>query len=398
MNSLDSEICSQVIEILENVTQKRSRPIALHEPQFDQLEVEFVTSAINSTYVSSFGEYITRFEQEIGKITGSNYVIATSSGTAALEVALAAVGVKPKTEVMVPTLSFVASANAVANIGAIPYFVDSESNSLGLDPEKLSKLLSTLKYDSRIGKFVNPDSNNVISAIMPMHALGHPCQIELIEEIANQFNIPVVEDAAEALGSYVIVNHDEVKHCGTFGKIGALSFNGNKIVTTGAGGAILTDDENLAILARKLSNTAKIPHPWEFKHEMISHNYRLPNLNASLGLAQISKLETFLQKKRSIAMTYAQLFSNHKDIEFLYEPNGTISNYWLSSIRLSKSNSDLRDIILNEAFKREIFLRPIWNLIHSQPMYKNCPTGDLSESIAIQKSVLCLPSSANLLD
>jgi perosamine synthetase len=398
MTLSQSPISVRVLEILEQVAKKCEKPVALHEPTFTSIESEVVTRAIESTFVSSAGEYITKFENEIARITGSKYVIATSSGTAALEVALVASGVNPGTEVIVPTLSFIATANAVSNIGAVPFFVDSESVTLGMCPNKLRELLSSLIYDSKIGSYINPATGREIKAIVPMHTLGHPCQIKLILEISSEFNIPVVEDAAEAFGSYVIGPEAEKKHCGTFGLVGTLSFNGNKIITTGGGGAIITDDEQTAVLARKLSNTAKIPHEWEYAHEMISHNYRMPNLNAALGVAQLTKFDTFLIKKREVANRYSELFTRIDGVHSVLEPAGSSSNYWLSSIRLDTDSIELRNEILNFCTSHKFFVRPLWNLLHSQKMYVNCPSFKIETAVALQSSIICLPSSSHLLD
>lgn len=396
MTSHNQQLTDQVVQIIENLFINVEKPIALHEPSFSATEIEYVENAIKSTYVSSVGEYISKFENEIGRITGSKYVIAVSSGTAALEVALSAAGVKPETEVIVPTLSFVATANAVSNIGAFPYFVDSEPISLGMCPEKLEKVLSTLVFDKKNKRLINSETNRAISAIVPMHTLGHPCQIESLIQVATKYGIPVVEDAAESLGSFKHLANGERKHTGTFGVAGVLSFNGNKVITTGGGGAILTDNENLAVLARKLSNTAKIPHAWEYQHEITSHNYRMPNLNAALGFAQIEKLQSFLEKKRKIASYYENQFSNLDEVSFLSEPAETTSNYWLSAIRLNEGDLKTRNEILNRCVENEVYVRPLWDLLSNQPMYRSCQVSDISNAIKLHSTVICLPSSAIL--
>lgn len=368
-----------------------SEPAQLHEPSFGNKEKELVSHCIDSGFVSSVGSFVTDFESAIKEFTGSKHAIAVSSGTAALHVGLMLVGVMPDDEVIVPTSSFVATANAVMHAGANPFFVDSETKSLGMDPFALERVLR--KLSRRGNTWVNSETGRRVAAIVPMHTFGHPTQIREIERIANDYEIPIVEDSAESLGSFV-----GETHTGTIGKVGVLSFNGNKIITTGGGGAILTQDDVLAERARSLTTTAKRPHAWEFYHSSVAWNYRMPNINAALGLAQVLRLPEYISKKRSLAQKYISVFSKSSGASFNIEPDGTLSNYWLCSVTLNEENDDLLRSILLSLAESGLNARPLWDPLHTLPMYRNSPRGDLSTSMSLRKRVISLPSSPFLSD
>lgn len=360
--------------------------VGLHEPDISELEHEYVKQCLDSTFVSSVGPFVNRFEEEIAAFTGVKSAVAVSNGTSALHIALVLAGVNPGDEVIIPALSFVATANAVSHASAHPYFVDSNPEDFGLSVSAVRAVLETLTRED--GKLVNPATGRAVSAIVPMHTLGHPMDILGMVELAGEFGIPVVEDAAESLGSYV-----GEQHTGSFGKLGILSFNGNKTITTGGGGMILTNDEELGARAKHLTTTAKLPHPYLFSHDEVAWNYRLPNLNASMGVAQLSRLPQFLSEKRKIASVYEQAFSAIPGIRFVSEPTGTHSNYWLCSVELQENNRELRDQLLEATNSAGIQVRPLWEILSDLPMYANNPRGDLSNARSIQNRVISLPSS-----
>ena len=292
-------------------------------------------------------------------------------------------------EVMVPSLSFVATANAVAHAGAVPHFIDSEYATLGMSPDKLRERLSQMKREG--GKVYNPETGARIAAISPMHALGHPVRIKEIVAIADEYGIPVVEDAAESLGSYV-----DGQHTGTFGLTGMISFNGNKIVTTGGGGVILTNDDAIGKRAKHITTTAKLPHKWEFEHDELAWNYRMTNLTAALGIAQLEKLEGFKAEKRVLAERYAAAFEGFEGAKFVAEPAGTTSNYWLCAVQLDEPSLEQRDALLQACHDDGILARPMWNLLHKQRMYNTAPAADLEVATALHASLICLPSTPRL--
>lgn len=350
-----------------------------------------VDECLRTGWVSTLGPFVSRFEDELRRVTGAQHVIAMASGTAALHLTLHTLGVGPGDEVIVPALSFVATANAVAHCGGIPHFVDSELETLGLDAMSLHRRLKNIA--SQRGKqLINNETGAVIKAIVPMHAFGHPCDIRNIIRVADEFGIPVVEDAAESLGSSIAG-----RHTGTFGTAGFLSFNGNKIVTTGNGGAVLTNDETLAQRLRHLSTTAKRAHAWEFLHDEVAWNYRLPNINAALGCAQLSRLSDLLSRKRRLAARYQSVFAVIESISFNNEPANTASNFWLSTVQLESSDRASRNSVLQAAHDAGYLCRPVWNLLSELPMYSRAPRGDLSVATEIENSVICLPSGPRLL-
>ena len=360
--------------------------VGLHEPDISELEHEYVTQCLVSTFVSSVGPFVTRFEEEIAQYTGATCAIAVSNGTSALQVALVLAGVQPNDEVIIPALSFVATANAVSHAGAHPYFADCDTETFGLSVDSVRDILQSLGGEP--GNLINTVTGRRVSAIVPMHTLGHPAHIRELVQLADEYGLPVVEDAAESLGSFV-----GDQHTGTFGKLGILSFNGNKTITTGGGGMILTNDEELGAKAKHLTTTAKTPHPWLFMHDDVAWNFRLPNLNAAMGVAQLQRLPQFLKEKRSIAVAYQTAFEQVEGVRFVSEPAGTTSNYWLSSIELENGERPLRDELLETTNDSGIQVRPLWELLSEQPMYVSNPRADLTNAQNIQNRVISLPSS-----
>jgi aminotransferase in exopolysaccharide biosynthesis len=362
--------------------------IPLHEPHFYELDRKYVLDAIDSTFVSSVGEYVDRFEQMLAHYLGAKYAVATVNGTAALQVALKLAGVQKADEVITQPLTFVATANAIAHNNARPLFVDVNKETLGLCPEALEKFLD--KTAEKKGRAtLNKMTGKKIGAILPMHTFGHPCKMQQIMELAHHWNIPVVEDAAEALGSRI-----STQHCGTFGQLGVFSFNGNKTITCGGGGAIITNDKALAQRAKHLTTTAKVSHPWEFVHDEIGYNFRLPNLNAALACAQFEQLEGILEDKRRLANAYALFFSETGGGNFFTEPEGCTSNYWLNTVILSDQTQ--RDDFLKRTNESGIMTRPAWQLMPGLQMYQQCQKDELKNAKWLAKRIVNLPSSARI--
>ena len=389
---------SLIIDRIRNtISIKNEEPIHLHEPFFkDSNAYEYTKECIDSSWVSSSGKWVSKFENQIASVTGSRYAIAVSNGTVALRLALHCVGVKPDEEVLIPPLSFVATANAISHLGAKPHFVDIESSSLGMCPVALENRLNEVA-EFRNGSLFNKFSGNKISAVVPVHVFGLPAKIKEIKEVCLKWDLPLVEDSAEALGSRVD-NKGELIHCGCFGEIGILSFNGNQILTTGGGGALLTNNNKLADYAKHLSNTAKVPHAWDFFHDQVGWNDRLPNINAAIGCSQLEKLNHKLKLKRILHSKFVQSFKDLKDAEIIKEAEDCQSNYWLITLRLKGNNiENLRNNILIEAHKLKIYMRPSWILLNELPMYKNCNCGDLTEAKSQSKRLLNLPSSPQLI-
>lgn len=367
-----------------------SEPVSLHSPEFSGNEWNYVKECLDSTYVSYRGKFVDEFESALASYTGVKHVVLVVNGTTALQIALKLVGVEPNDEVLIPALTFVATANAVSHCGATPNIVDSEEGNLGIDPERLRIYLQETA-DQVGGLCVNRKTGRVIRALVPMHTFGHPSRIEDILQVARDFNLALVEDAAESLGSFY-----KNRHTGTFGLIGTLSFNGNKIITTGGGGAIMTNDSLLAERARHLTTTAKIPHPWEFDHDEVGFNYRMPNLNAAIGLAQLEQLDDKLKRKRDLFSRYEAEFRFVQDVSLFREPVDCRSNYWLQTILLSDESSALRERILESTNKMGISTRPAWKLINTLAPYQNCPKMDLNVAASLYRRIINLPSSASL--
>lgn len=375
---------SEVIKFIRSKFNEPKEFIPLHAPHFGGKEKEYVLDTIESTFVSSVGSYVNRFEDMMKEITGAKYAIATVNGTTALHLSLIMAGVQRDEIVITQALTFVATANAISHLGATPVFVDVDLDTMGLSPDALKRYLKEETFQ-KDGKVYSKKSQQRIAAIMPMHSFGHPVQIEKIVEIANQYQIPVVEDAAESLGSYV-----GNQHTGTFGLVSAFSFNGNKTVTCGGGGALITNDDAIGLRAKHVSTTAKVPHPYEFFHDEIGFNYRMPNLNAALACAQLEQLTEILRGKRVLAENYIELFKD-SNITFKQEPDGTTSNYWLNAIQLE--DLDARNAFLKATNESGVMTRPIWTLMSKLPMFKDCERDDLKNSIWLEERIINLPSS-----
>ena len=361
--------------------------IPLHEPKFIGNEKAYLSDCIDSTFVSSVGKYVDRFEQMMASYTGAKYAIATVNGTAALHIALKLVGVTQGDEVITQSLSFIATCNAISYCGARPIFVDVDRDTLGMSPVSLHSFLAGNTTQTSRG-CINKTTGRKISAVVPMHTFGHPCRIEEIAVICKKYGISLVEDAAESLGSYY-----QGKHTGTFGQLAAFSFNGNKTITTGGGGMIITSDETLAKRAKHITTTAKQPHSYEFIHDEIGYNYRLPNINAALGCAQMESLPLFLESKRAIATAYAKFFDTSK-IAFIKEPAQSHSNYWLNAIVLK--NKQERDMFLKSVNESGVMARPVWRLMNELAIFKDCQSSDLSNAKWLQDRVVNIPSSAKI--
>lgn len=365
-------------------------PVALHEPRFRGNEWAYLKECLDSTFVSSVGRFVDRFEVDLAEFTGARRAVAVVNGTAALHVALRLAGVEPGDEVLAPTLTFVATANAIAYCGATPHFVDSEERSLGMDAKALRDYLST-ESEVREARCINRSTGRVIRAMVPMHAFGHPVDIEALLAVARDYHLQVVEDAAESLGSYV-----GARHTGTFGLMGTLSFNGNKTITTGGGGAILTNDIDLGARLKHLTTTAKLRHQWNFEHDEIGYNYRLPNLNAALGCAQLEQLPGFLVEKRRLFERYRERFAGIAGVSVVAEPAGCRSNYWLQTILLDEALADQRDAVLSATNDAGLMTRPTWALMHRLPPYQSAPRAPLPVAESLERRLINLPSSARL--
>lgn len=365
-------------------------PVSLHEPEFAGREWEFVKDCIDTGWVSSAGAYVDRFERGLADATGAAHAIATANGTAALHVCLLLAGVRAGDEVLMPTLTFIATANAVSYAGAVPHFVDSEAVSLGVDARALEAHLQEVAERRADGCF-NRHTGARIAALVVMHVFGHPCDLETLAAVADRWGVVLVEDAAESLGAFY-----RGRHTGTFGRVAALSFNGNKIVTTGGGGAVLTNDAALARRAKHLTTTARVPHRWSFIHDEVGYNYRLPNLNAALGCAQLERLPDFVERKRSLAARYASAFAGIDGVAFLHEPPHTRSNFWLNAIVLAPQHAALRDDLLAALNDGGYLSRPLWTLMHRLPMYRACPRMQTPVAESLEARLVNVPSSARL--
>jgi perosamine synthetase len=381
-------LSDQIIEVMKSVA--GPAPVPLHGPTFSGNEWKYVKDCLDSTFVSSVGKYVEKFESDMAKYTGSKYAISVMNGTAALHIALILAGVEENDEVLIPALTFVATANSVMYCKALPHFIDNEEYSLGLDTKKLRDYLE--KETKQVqGKCVNKSTGRIIRALVPMHTYGHPSDLEGIIAVANDFNIALVEDAAEALGS-----HYRNQHVGTFGLMGILSFNGNKIITTGGGGMILTNNHSLAIRAKHLTTTAKIPHAWEYRHDEVAYNYRMPNMNAALGCAQLEKIEELVEAKRELHNRYYSEFSKLEGVRLYSEATGCRSNYWLQTLVLNEPHESIRDQILHSTNSKGYMTRPSWKLLNQLEQFSKMPTMDISTSESLSRRIINIPSSSNL--
>jgi aminotransferase in exopolysaccharide biosynthesis len=386
--SSNQSLADLIVQAAQQVTGKV--PVVLHEPSFCGNEWQYVKECLDSSFVSSVGKFVDRFESDLAEYTGAGYAVAVVNGTAALQVALRVAGVERGDEVLVPALTFVATASAAIHCGAVPNFVDSEETSLGMDPVRLREYLRQ-QTEMRDGKCVNRHSGRVIRAMVPMHTFGHPGDIAGLQEVASEFSLVVVEDAAESLGSTV-----KGKHTGTFGLLGTLSFNGNKTITTGGGGAILTNDPELAKRAKHLTTTAKLPHRWEYVHDEVGYNYRMPNINAALGCAQLEQLPTLLDKKRRLYNRYVTAFKDVSGVRIQGECPERRSNFWLQTLILDSSVALQRDAILAATNEAGVMTRPVWKLLHQLSPYAGFPRMDLPVAESLAQRLINLPSSATL--
>lgn len=362
--------------------------IPLHEPKFIGREKEYLAATIDSTFVSSVGKFVDRFEEMMSDYTGASHAVATVNGTAALHAALLVAGVAAGDEVITQPLTFVATANAISYCGAQPVFLDVDRDTLGLSPTALRAFLEEHTEQSGNG-CRNKTTGRRISACVPMHTFGHPCRIEEITELCREHHLFLIEDAAESLGST-----RKGKQTGTFGVLGVYSFNGNKTITCGGGGAIVTNDKALAAHAKHLTTTAKKPHPYLYEHDEVGFNYRMPNLNAALACAQLENLDRFLADKRELAELYRSFFSTQSTIDFIAEPEGARANYWLNTILLQ--DRPTRDLFLAESNEAGIQTRPVWTLLNQLDIYDHCQTGELANANWLAERIVNIPSSVRL--
>lgn len=385
---------SALEDLLPRIRSVIQRPdsafVPLHEPVFSGKEREYVTDCIETGWVSSVGSYVDRFEKELAEFLGVKRVIATVNGTAALHLCLAAEGISTGDEVLVPGLTFVATANAVSYTGAKPHFCETDAELPILCPRKLENYLDEIATIGEDGYCVNSITGNKIKAVVPMHCFGHPVDMDALNTVAGKFNITVIEDAAESLGSTY-----KGRQTGGLARMGAISFNGNKIITSGGGGAVATNDTELGDLLKHMSTTAKVSGENFFDHDMVGYNYRLPNINAALGCAQLEQLTSYIETKRQIAARYRAAFDGYNAAEFLPEPEHTRSNYWLCAIRFN-DDTFLQDA-LRLTHESNIMTRPVWTLMPDLPMYGNCPSMKLDNARALSRRIMTLPSSVNLL-
>lgn len=388
----DAPVVAAVLGAVRQVLGEPAQMLALHEPEFAGREWDYVKECLDTGWVSSVGSYVDRFERDLCTFTGAAHAVATSNGTSALHICLLLAGVKPGDEVLMPALTFIATANAASYAGAVPHFVDSEAISLGVDAAKLD---AHLREAARVvnGVCTNRRTGAIIRALVVMHVFGHPADLDALDEVARRWHLVLIEDAAESLGSSY-----RGRHTGNMGSLSALSFNGNKVVTTGGGGAVLTNDPAISRRAKHLTTTARTPHRWNFLHDEVGYNYRLPNLNAALGCAQLERLPSMVARKRRLAARYDAAFAPVEGVTFLREPSGTSSNYWLNAIVLDARQEARRDDLLAALNDANYMSRPVWTLMHKLPMYRACPRGDLALAEQMEARIINLPSSAKLAD
>jgi len=383
-------LAAGVVERIRAVLPPVDGFVALHEPRFAGREWDYLKECLDTGWVSSVGSFVDRFERDLAEIAGVRHAVACVNGTAALHVCLDLAGVGRDDEVLIPTLTFVATANAVAYCGAIPHLVDSEARTLGLDPAKLAAHLEATA-ERRDGGCFNRATGRRIAAVLPMHTFGHPVDMDPVNALAAAWCIPVIEDATEAVGSRY-----RGRPAGSLASVAALSFNGNKIVTTGGGGAVLTDDPEIARLAKHVSTTAKQKHRWAFLHDRVGYNYRMPNLNAALGCAQLEQLPGFLAAKRRLAARYIEAFADFPHGRVFAEADFAESNYWLVALLLHPEAAEARDAVLAMSNDANLMTRPAWTPMHRLPMFATCPRMDLSGAEDIERRLVNLPSSVVL--
>ena len=361
-------------------------PLAV--PVFAGNGKKYMEECIDTTFVSSVGKFVDRFEKDMAEYAGCKKAVVCVSGTNALHMSMILVGVERDDEVLTQALTFIATCNAISYIGAHPMFIDVDKSTMGLSPDALKEWL-VKNAEIKNGQCYNKNSGRRVKACVPMHTFGHPVRIEEIANICEEYHIELVEDAAESIGSLY-----KGKHTGTFGKVGAISFNGNKTITTGGGGMMLFNDEELAAHAKHLTTQAKVSHRWEFRHDEIGYNYRMPNINAALGCAQLENLDKFIASKRLLALEYAEYFKNVKDIQFFTEPEDTFSNYWLQAVILK--DKDAQQAFLQQTNDNGVMTRPIWELMNRLPMFEHCENDGLKNTIWFADRVVNIPSSVRL--
>ncbi|MEQ3321850.1 LegC family aminotransferase [Bacteroides xylanisolvens] len=359
--------------------------VPLSVPRFIGNEKKYLEECIDTTFVSSVGKFVDRFEGEIAKYTGAKKAVVCVSGTNALHMSLLLCGVQCDDEVLTQALTFIATCNALSYIGAHPVFIDVDKSTMGLSPDAMKEWL-VKNAEIKNNKCYNKNTGRRIKACIPMHTFGHPVRIEELAQLCDEYHLELVEDAAESIGSKY-----RNRHTGTFGKVSAISFNGNKTITTGGGGMMLFQDEELGKLAKHITTQAKVPHRWEFVHDQIGYNYRMPNINAALGCAQLEYLDEFIARKREVAKEYAVFFQKINDIDFFEEPENCFSNYWLNAVILKDKSAQLE--FLKYTNDNGIMTRPVWELMNRLPMYKNCENDGLKNTIWFADRVVNIPSS-----
>jgi len=377
-----------IIDFIRRVFNSEDNFVPLHAPVFNGNEKQYVLDTIDSTFVSSVGNYVNAFEKKLAEFTGAKYAVAVVNGTTALHLSLLLAGVKAGDEVLTQPLTFVATSNAIVHAGGVPVFIDVDIDSMGLSPVALKKFLEEATFKNGDGECISRKTGNRIKACVPMHTFGFPGRIDEIVQVCSAYNIAVVEDAAESLGSYY-----KGKHTGTYGLVGTFSFNGNKIMTCGAGGAIVTDDDAIAKKAKHLSTTAKIPHEWDFIHDEVAYNYRMPNLNAAVACAQIEQLDSFIRNKHQLSQLYAAFFED-SDVKFVQEIDQASANFWLNTIIFP--DRQRQQSFLKESNAQKVMTRPVWELMNKLDMYKKCQTGNLVNAEWLAERVVNIPSSVRL--
>lgn len=381
-----ADYCNTIGFIKEVFGNQEFTPLAV--PVFAGNEKKYLEECIDTTFVSSVGKFVDRFENDMAAYAGCKKAVVCVSGTNALHMSMMLVGVERNDEVLTQALTFIATCNAISYIGAHPVFIDVDKSTMGLSPDALKEWL-VKNAEVKNEQCYNKNTGRRVKACVPMHTFGHPVRIEEIANICKEYHIDLVEDAAESIGSLY-----KGKHTGTFGKVGAISFNGNKTITTGGGGMMLFNDEELAARAKHLTTQAKVPHRWEFCHDEIGYNYRMPNINAALGCAQLENLDKFIASKRQLALEYAEFFKNVEDIQFFTEPEDTFSNYWLQAVILK--NKSAQQEFLQQTNDNGIMTRPIWELMNRLPMFEHCENDGLKNTIWFADRVVNIPSSVRL--
>lgn len=378
---------SQITDFIHNLYGTMDT-VPLHAPKFMGNEKKYLDECIDTTFVSSVGKFVDRFENEVAAYTGAARAVVCVSGTNALHMAMMLVGVERDDEVLTQALTFIATCNAISYIGAHPVFVDVDLDTLGMSPVAVRSWLEK-NAEMRNGECYNKNTGRRVKACVPMHTFGHPVRIDVLADICNEWDIELVEDAAESIGSYY-----KGQHTGTFGKVGAISFNGNKTITTGGGGMMLFRDEELGKLAKHLTTQAKVPHRWAFVHDHIGYNYRMPNINAALGCAQLENLDRFVDNKRETAAIYADFFRNIPDIGFFTEPENCRSNYWLNAVIMKDKKAQQE--FLEYTNDNGVMTRPVWELMNRLPMFAGCETDGLANTQWLADRIVNIPSSVRL--